>query len=344
MAEKVGLMSRDEEEMQNNDEKYPFQACYTLSTADCCSANDLLSSPNEERERLSISSSKDRECKKTLIGQQLITHNKAQNIAPGITGYHSTDANISLAGSSSPEEICTLKPVGISSPCPESLHCDLNKYSEELQPAVVAKKSEEASQNIASLLSCCRSWSPSAALTWNNTKEDMATCSLGQTTWMRTIQVKGIIEQRKLEEKERYQLQVAMYRRLLLLRSIRSLHKQLEQQQSRYDSLKVGKNVKIPAFVDSPQVLPDQKKNVHLWPQVLSKVLEATEVEISELEGKAYPDSDEETVKEEYLPKTLSLGSNYQQVIMNNLGGIDAVKKLWLPCCFLLEIARNQTS
>ncbi|XP_039377890.1 uncharacterized protein LOC120396838 isoform X2 [Mauremys reevesii] len=210
MAEKVGLMSGDEEEMQNNDEKYPFQACYTLTTADGCSANDLLSSPNEERERLSISSSKAIECKKTLIEQYFITHNKAQNIAPGFTEYHSTDANISLAGSSYPEAICTLKPVAISSPCPESLHCDCNKYSEELQPAGAAKESE-APQNIASLLvsglSCCHTWSSSTALTWNNTKEDMAPYSVGQTTWMKTMKVKEIIEKRKLEEKERYQLQ-----------------------------------------------------------------------------------------------------------------------------------------
>ncbi|KAG6926475.1 chromosome 1 orf 216 [Chelydra serpentina] len=236
MAEKVGLMSGDEEEMQNNDEKYQFQACYTLTTADCCSANDLLSSPNEERERLSISSSKAIECKKTIIEQQFITHNKAQNIAPGFTEYHSTDANISLAGSSYPEAIGTLKPVAISTPCPESLPCDCNKYSEELPPVGAAKESE-APQNIASLLvsglSCCHTWSSSTALTWNNTKEDMAPCSVGQTTWMKTMKVKEIIEKRKLEEKERYQLQVAMYRRLLLLRSIRSLHKQLEHQQAR---------------------------------------------------------------------------------------------------------------
>lgn len=41
------------------------------------------------------------------------------------------------------------------------------------------------------------------------------------------------LESKKKEEKEKYRLQLAMYRRLVLLRSIRSLHKQLEQQQAR---------------------------------------------------------------------------------------------------------------
>ncbi|XP_028941163.1 UPF0500 protein C1orf216 homolog [Antrostomus carolinensis] len=61
----------------------------------------------------------------------------------------------------------------------------------------------------------------------------MAPCGLGRVIWMKTAKVMETLENKKKEEKEKYRLQLAMYRRLLLLRSIRSLHKQLEQQQAR---------------------------------------------------------------------------------------------------------------
>ncbi|XP_064908508.1 UPF0500 protein C1orf216 homolog [Columba livia] len=67
----------------------------------------------------------------------------------------------------------------------------------------------------------------------SNVEGNTAPCSPSQAIWMKTAKVMETLENRKKEEKEKYRLQLAMYRRLLLLRSIRSLHKQLEQQQAR---------------------------------------------------------------------------------------------------------------
>ncbi|XP_019375481.1 PREDICTED: uncharacterized protein LOC109299344 [Gavialis gangeticus] len=242
MAEEVGLMSGDEEETQINDGEDSFQTCHALTTADCCSTEPLQGSSNEEKERsivparLSVLSSKAIACEKTLIGHQFIAHNKVQNIAPGFTEYHSTDANMPLAASSYPVAICKLMPVDTSSPCSESLLWNSNQKSEESQLSGAAKESA-LPQNLASLLvsgfSCCRTWNSKTELTLEGPLKVWTPCSLSQTIWMKTMKVTETIEKQKQEEKERYQLQLAMYRRLLLLRSIRSLHKQLEQQQAR---------------------------------------------------------------------------------------------------------------
>lgn len=239
MAETVGVIPRDEEETRNNsDDKDPFPNCDVVTASPGCSASPSLASLNEDKrssavpERLSVLSSKAVAQAKVLTGPEVVSDGQAQRTASGLAEDHPTAVNASLGGSSYPAAISNIQPVGIASPCSESPCCFDNLSSEVLQVPWVPGGAGEPRQDVAALLGTdpggCHT--PQAE---RGTKGDAAPCSLGQAIRMKAVKVTETLENKKKEEKEKYRLQLAMYRRLLLLRSIRSLHKQLEQQQAR---------------------------------------------------------------------------------------------------------------
>ncbi|XP_025940262.1 uncharacterized protein LOC112974958 [Apteryx rowi] len=242
MAEKVGLMPRDEEEIQNNGDEDPFQSCDAVAAPSSCPASPLLASLREGKgssavpEGLSVLSSLAMAQEKAPAGPEIFSGDKAQSTASRFSEYLSTDINMLLGGSSHLVAVCKLEPVGISSPCSENLHWDCSQNSAESQLPRASNGSHEP-QTVAALLvsklGCCHAGAPNTQHTCSGTEDDTIPCSLGQAIWMKTTKVMETLEKRKKEEKEKYRLQLAMYRRLLLLRSIRSLHKQLEQQQAR---------------------------------------------------------------------------------------------------------------
>ncbi|XP_062424043.1 UPF0500 protein C1orf216 homolog [Rhea pennata] len=242
MAEKVGLMPKDEEEIQNNGDEDPFQNCDAVTACSSCPASSLLANLHEGKgssaapEGPSILSSLAMVQEKAPAGPEIINGDKAQSTASGFSEYLSTDVSVSLGGLSHLVAVCKLESVAISSPCTESLCWDCSQNSEESQLPRASSSSHEP-RTITALLvskfSCCHAGACNMQHTCSGTEDDTVPCSLGQAIWMKTTKVMETLEKRKKEEKEKYRLQIAMYRRLLLLRSIRSLHKQLEQQQAR---------------------------------------------------------------------------------------------------------------
>ncbi|XP_064363129.1 UPF0500 protein C1orf216 homolog [Dromaius novaehollandiae] len=242
MAEKVSLMPRDEEEIQNNNDEDPFQNCDAMTAPSSCPASPLLASLHEGKgssavpEGLSVLSSLAMAQEKAPAGPEIISGDKAQSTASGFSEYFSTDVNMSLGGLSHLVAVYKLESVGISSPHSESLHWDCSQNLEESQLPRVSNASHEPQTVTALLVSkfdCCHAGAPNTQHACSSTEDDTVPCSLGEAIWMKTTKVMETLEKRKKEEKEKYRLQLAMYRRLLLLRSIRSLHKQLEQQQAR---------------------------------------------------------------------------------------------------------------
>ncbi|XP_035751783.1 UPF0500 protein C1orf216 homolog [Egretta garzetta] len=239
MAETVDVMPRDEEEIQNDSgDEDPFQNRGVVMASPRCSASPLLASLNEDKgssavpERLSVLSSKAVAQAKALADPEMVSSSQAQRAASGLAEHHPTAINASLGGLSHPAAIGNLQPVNIASPCSESPCCDGDLSLEVSQVPRVPGRASEPPQAVIVLPGSdpggCHL--PQAG---SNTKGDMGPCSLGRVIWTKTTKVVETLENKKKEEKEKYRLQLAMYRRLLLLRSIRSLHKQLEQQQAR---------------------------------------------------------------------------------------------------------------
>ncbi|KAM8810998.1 UPF0500 protein C1orf216 homolog [Eudromia elegans] len=239
MAEKADLMSRDEEETQNNADEDPFQSCDAEAAPSSCLASPPLSGLHEGQgssavsEGPSVLSSLAMAQEEVPAGPECITRDKVQSRASGFPKDLSTDVNMSLGDSPHPMAVCNLEYGGISTPRPESLCWDGSQNLEGSQLPRASHSAQEL-QTVAALLGskfgCCHAGSPDSC---SGTEDDMVPFSLGQAVWMKTTKVMESLEKRKQEEKEKYRLQLAMYRRLLLLRSIRSLHKQLEQQQAR---------------------------------------------------------------------------------------------------------------
>ncbi|KAM6299008.1 uncharacterized protein AAHN32_007953 [Aegotheles albertisi] len=236
MAETVDVIPRDEEELQNNsDDEELFLNRDAVTISPSCSASPSLASLNEDQEssaapeRLSILSSKAVAQAKILAGPEVVSGGQAQRTASGLAEHHPTAVNTSLGGS---YPAANLQPVGIASLCSESPCCDDDLSLEVPQVPRVSSRASEPLQAV-TVLPGTDPGSCHGQQEGMGDKGCVAPCSLGQVIWMKTAKVMETLENRKKEEKERYRLQLAMYRRLLLLRSIRSLHKQLEQQQAR---------------------------------------------------------------------------------------------------------------
>lgn len=238
MAEKADVIPRDEEKIQNNSKEGPFPTCDVVTASPGCPASLVLASLNEDKgssvvpERLSVLSSKAVAQAKALAGPEIISGSQAQSRASGLAKYRLTAVNAPAGGSLYPLAVCKLKPVDIASLRSKSLCCDCNQDLEVPHPPEVSKVAGEPPKAVKNLR-CCHMQGASTQYAGNGTKGIVAPCSLGLAIWMKTTKVMETLENKKKEEKEKYRLQLAMYRRLLLLRSIRSLHKQLEQQQSR---------------------------------------------------------------------------------------------------------------
>ncbi|XP_074996801.1 uncharacterized protein LOC142078245 [Calonectris borealis] len=230
MAETVGVMPRDEEEIQNNsDDEDPFPKRGAVTASPGCSPSPLLASLNEDKgssavpERLSVLSSKAVAQAKALAGPEMASGSQPQRTASGLAEHHPTAVDTSLRGSSYPVAVGNLQPVDIASLCSESPCCDGDPSSEVPQVPRVPGGAGEPPQAVTALPGSDPGDCHTPQAPW----------SLGQVIWTKTAKVVETLENKKKEEKEKYRLQLAMYRRLLLLRSIRSLHKQLEQQQAR---------------------------------------------------------------------------------------------------------------
>ncbi|KAM4686703.1 uncharacterized protein AAGF69_009212 [Amazona ochrocephala] len=238
MAETISVIPRDEEEIQNiTDDEDPFLNHDAVMASPVSSASPSLASLDDDKgssavpERLSILSSKAVAQTKVLNGPEMVSGAMAQRTASGLTDHHLTAGNV-LGGLSHSVAVSNLQPVSVASLCSESPCCDGDQSLKVLQVTRVPSGPGEPLQAIAGLpgtdpRSCHMQWAGSDA------KGNMAPLSLGQVIWTKTAKVMETLENKKREEKEKYRLQLAMYRRLLLLRSIRSLHKQLEQQQAR---------------------------------------------------------------------------------------------------------------
>ncbi|XP_032569327.1 uncharacterized protein LOC116799958 [Chiroxiphia lanceolata] len=228
MAETVAVIPTDEEEIQNNsddEDRFPNHDTVTASLG--CTASPSLASLNEDRgsstvpERLSILSSKAMAQVKALTGPEMIRGGQAQRTASGLAEHHLTAVDVSLGGLLYPVVVGNLQPVDIGSLCSKS------SSSEVLQVPGVLCEAGEPPQAETDQKDCY------TQQVGSGTSGNTASCSLGHVIWMKTTTVMETLENKKQEEKEKYRLQLAMYRRLLLLRSIRSLHRQLEQQQAR---------------------------------------------------------------------------------------------------------------
>lgn len=243
MAETVGVIPRDEEEIQSNsDDEDPFPNCDSVMASPGCSASPLLASLNEDKgssavpERLSILSSKVVAQAKALAGPEMVSGSQAQRTASGLAEHHPTAVNASLGGSLYPAAVGNLQPMGIASLCSESPCCDSDLSSEMPQVPRAPGRAGEPPQAVTVLPDSDPGGDPRGCHTSqveSGAKGDTAPSSLGRVIWTKTAKVMETLENKKKEEKEKYRLQLSMYRRLLLLRSIRSLHKQLEQQQAR---------------------------------------------------------------------------------------------------------------
>ncbi|XP_054674060.1 UPF0500 protein C1orf216-like [Grus americana] len=239
MAETVGVIPRDEEDIQNNsDDEDLFLTCDAVTVSPGCSSSPSLASLNEDKgsstvpERLSVLSSKAVAQAKALTGPEMVSGGQAQRTASELAEHHPTTVSASLGGSWYPTAVDNLQPGGVASLCSKSPCCDGNPSLEAPQVPRVPGGASESPQAVAALPTSdpggCHMLQVGSGM-----KGDTAPCSLGQAIWTKSAKVMETLESKKKEEKEKYRLQLAMYRRLLLLRSIRSLHKQLEQQQAR---------------------------------------------------------------------------------------------------------------
>ncbi|KAM9387446.1 uncharacterized protein LRP34_014190 [Phaethornis superciliosus] len=238
MAETVSVIPRDEEEIQNDsDDEDPFLN-HVVMASPRCSDSPSLDNLHEDKEiltvpeRLSVISSKAVAQEEALTSPELVNGGQAQRTALELDEHHLSAVNASLGGLSCPEVVNNLQPVGVASLVSRRPYCNSDPSSEVPQVPRVPGGADEPLQAVIALPgtkpgSCHMQQAESTA------KGDTVPCSLGQVIWMKTIKVMDTLESKKKEEKEKYRLQLAMYRRLLLLRSIRSLHKQLEQQQAR---------------------------------------------------------------------------------------------------------------
>ncbi|XP_030916084.1 UPF0500 protein C1orf216 homolog [Geospiza fortis] len=226
MAERAAVISGDEEDIQNSSDDgdmFPTQVAVTASPG--CSACPSLDSVDEDKrnsaapERLSVLSSRAVAQLKALTGPEMVCGGQVQRTAPGLAEYPLAAVDASLGVSSCPAAVDNLLPVHLAPPYAKSPCCDGKLNSEVLQVLRVPGEALRAGTD--------------TQQAGSGTESSMASCSLGRVIWMKTTTVMETLENKKKEEKEKYRLQLAMYRRLLLLRSIRSLHRQLEQQQAR---------------------------------------------------------------------------------------------------------------
>ncbi|XP_065608868.1 uncharacterized protein LOC136058961 [Cyrtonyx montezumae] len=227
MAEETGAITRDEEETQKNCDEDPFTHHNAgMAFLDCYAGLNDGNRSSEMPERLSVLSSKAVAQGKVLAGPEVISGVKAQSKASALAKHQLIAVNASAGGLSCSTAVC---PGGLASPCSESLYCSCVQDSEASCVAGVPEEAGETPKAVVALLvnnlRCCHV--PAASTQRVESCTEGNPCNLGSTVWMETL------ENKKKEEKEKYRLQLAMYRRLLLLRSIRSLHKQLEQQQAR---------------------------------------------------------------------------------------------------------------
>ncbi|XP_063276167.1 uncharacterized protein LOC134562616 [Prinia subflava] len=229
MAETAAVMSRDEEEIQNSsDDEDRFPTHGAVSASPGCSASPWLDSLNEDEgssavpERLSVLSSRAVAQLTALTGPEMASGGQAQRTAPGLAEHPLAAVDAFLGSSSRPAAVDNLLPVHLASLRARSPWCHGNLSSRVLQAPGLPGEAGEAARV--------------GTDTWragSGAEGRMASGGLGCVTGAKTTAVMETLENKKKEEKEKYRLQLAMYRRLLLLRSIRSLHRQLEQQQAR---------------------------------------------------------------------------------------------------------------
>ncbi|KAF4790932.1 hypothetical protein TURU_135947 [Turdus rufiventris] len=222
MAETAAVIPRDEEAIQNssNDEDR-FPTHDAVSESPGCSAIPSLDSLNEDKEssgvpeRLSVLSSRAVAQLKALTGPEKVSGGQAQRTAPELAEHPLAAVDELLGSSSYSDSLLASLPA-------QSRSCDGKLCSEVLQGPRVPSEAGQALQA-----------GTDTQQEGSGTEGSRPSCSLGRVIWMKTTTVMETLENKKKEEKEKYRLQLAMYRRLLLLRSIRSLHRQLEQQQAR---------------------------------------------------------------------------------------------------------------
>lgn len=230
MAETATVISRDEEEIQNSsDDEDQLPTHDAVTASPYCSASPLLDGLNEDKgssavpERLSVLSSRAVAQVKALAGPEMVSGGQAQRTAPGLAEHPLAAVDALLC----PVAADSLLPVDVASLHSKSPCCDGELSSEVLQAPRAPGEASEALKAGTDHGDCHTQQAGSG------TKDNTASCSLGCVIWTKTTKVMEALENKKKEEKEKYRLQLAMYRRLLLLRSIRSLHRQLEQQQAR---------------------------------------------------------------------------------------------------------------
>lgn len=229
MAGTAAVLSRDEEEIQkSSDDEDQFPIHDAVSASAGCSASPSLDSLDEDKgssavpERLSVLSSRAVAQLKALSGPEMVSGGQAQRAAPGLSEHPLAAVDALLGSSSCPAAVDNLLPVDLASLHAESPCCHGKLSSKALQAPRLPSEAGEAA------------WAGAdTQQAGSSTEGSVASCSLGRVMWMKTTTVMETLENKKKEEKEKYRLQLAMYRRLLLLRSIRSLHRQLEQQQAR---------------------------------------------------------------------------------------------------------------
>ncbi|XP_063016953.1 UPF0500 protein C1orf216 homolog [Melospiza melodia melodia] len=233
MAERAAVISRDEEEIQNSsddEDRFPTQVAVTASPG--CSASPSQDSLDEDQgssaepERLSVLSSRAVAQLKAPTGPEMVRGDQAQTTVPGLAEHPLAAVDASLGASSCLAAVDNLLPVHLASLYDKSPCCDGKLSSEVLQDLRVPGEALQAWTGT-------QQAGTGTQQAGSSTQRSMASCSLGHVIWMKTTTVMETLEMKKKEEKEKYRLQLAMYRRLLLLRSIRSLHRQLEQQQAR---------------------------------------------------------------------------------------------------------------
>lgn len=229
MAETAVVIPRAEEEIQNSsDDEDRFPSHSAVSASSGCSASPSLDSLNEDKEspavpeRLSVLSSRAVAQLKALTGPEMVSGGQAQRTAPGLAEHPLAAMDALLGSSSWPAAVDDLLPVDLASLHAKSPCCHGRLCSEVLQALRLPGDSSEAARA-----------GTDTQRAGSDIEGSAASCSLGRVICMKTTTVMETLENKKKEEKEKYRLQVAMYRRLLLLRSIRSLHRQLEQQQAR---------------------------------------------------------------------------------------------------------------
>ncbi|XP_032931440.1 UPF0500 protein C1orf216 homolog [Catharus ustulatus] len=222
MAETVAVIPRDEEAIQNSsDDEDRFPTHDTVSASPGCSASPSLDNLNEDEEssgvpeRLSVLSSRAVAQLKALTVPEKVSGGQAQRTAPGLAEHPLAAVDALLGSSSYSDNLLASLPA--QSPC-----CDGKLCSEVLRAPRVPSEAGQALQA-----------GTDTQQAGSSTEGSRPSSSLGSVVWMKTTTAMETLENKKKEEKEKYRLQLAMYRRLLLLRSIRSLHRQLEQQQAR---------------------------------------------------------------------------------------------------------------